>query len=97
MPKVEMKGFTVTNVEACPKCGAEEWAYTNDYWRFFQMNCGKCDYQAPGSLMLYGANNDKNPKAYKEQTRALFNHWNEEVAKVQNKEPKKVRLIKNHL
>lgn len=97
MAKALLSGFTVHNVEPCPKCQAEKWAWVNETWRMFEMHCNECDYKAPGALVMYGANQKKNPEAFKEQTRHLFNHWNQEVAKELNIKPKRVRLLKNDL
>lgn len=95
MGKIIMNGFTVHGVESCPSCGSETPAWVNGHWRFVEMHCNSCDYRAPGGLILHAVSQAKNPEAFKEQTRVMLNHWNEEVAKEEKRKPQKVRIRKS--
>lgn len=94
MAKVEMNGFTVHNVEPCPKCGATEYASRNSVMKMVIMCCDKCDYEAPGAILFQGHVSLKgNRKGFIEATRNFFNHWNEGVAQETGVKAKRVRIF----
>ena len=92
MNKVELKKFFVHNVEQCPKCDSEKYAYFN-YMNILNVGCDGCTFQAKGGVKINRGVTDED-KEFKEITRMLFNHWNETVAKTQVKEAKKVMIRK---
>lgn len=94
MAKVGMNGFTVTNVESCPKCKSEQYARIDGVLNMVQICCDKCDYVADGALMLRGsANVYKEKERFIEMTRTMFNFWNKQVASFNQTEIKKVRIL----
>lgn len=96
MAKVEMNGFTVTNVEPCPKCKHEQYARIDHVLNMVQICCDKCDYVADGALMVRGkANVHTEKERFIEITRTMFNFWNEQVANFNDTKIKKVRIL-NH-
>ena len=94
MAKVFMRGFIVYNVEPCPKCDATDYARRDDVLNMVVMCCDKCDYEAPGAVLVQGNFDiDHNPKAFIEMTRHFFNHWNKAIAESKNEKPKRVRIM----
>lgn len=93
MAKVEMNGFTVNNVEPCPKCKATQYARRNTIMKIVEICCDKCDYTAPGGIMINGSYSLKaDRKAFIGVTRDMFNFWNKAIAKELNIKEKKVRI-----
>lgn len=94
MNKVQMKGFTVHNVEPCPKCNSDKYARRDEVMGMVIMCCDECDYEADGCLIMRGSVSlAKNRKGFIEVTRAMFNHWNESIANQRGDKPKRVRII----
>lgn len=93
MAILKLKEIDVINVEPCPACGAERYAYISEIPYMHRVGCDDCEYEAPGSIVFRGrASIKKNPDVFIKLTRSLFNHWNEGVAEKEDRKPKRVRI-----